>query len=509
MRLMMSAMVALALVSQARASGIVDRTATRDTLSVPFQFLDSLGEAVDAVSGDSVFAVVFSPGGSVVFKDSMAYDDGSIKSCDWEDFAGGKHYTYTERVSVLDGSSTANGVFAYQLVAWDNSLSLQTHYYGTFQIANSTLESSLDSSGLAAANSSKALDSLGLIIDSLQATLDSLQNQDDWVGNFRYAYTDSVLRLRGLEIIGTGANDTAVVIKGSGAGQAMLAQSTDGIAMKLDGLNDSDLVANVIGDIGGLVTPTDTNSSGDTLARLGDSTAFQGSGSSASEIADAVWDESQSGHTSAGTFGKYLDSEISGISSGTGAYTVTIVVYDTSLAQVVPGVDLAVRNVSQTALVAIGATGADGSSSFNLDADSFVVVPTTTGYLFGGCDTVVISGSTVDTVVGYRFDPGTPDSPGLCRVYGYLIDVQGYPETSATIRAHLPQGVVRTSGHIVSPFLVSRTSDSTGYFYLDLIPSDSLSGDLTSYEVSISRSDGTVFRKRITVPAVSNWELIW
>jgi hypothetical protein len=41
-------------------------------------------------------------------------------------------------------------------------------------------------------------------------------------------------------------------------------------------------------------------------------------GVSAATIADAVWDEARTGHTSAGTFGFYLDSAISGVSGGGG-----------------------------------------------------------------------------------------------------------------------------------------------------------------------------------------------
>jgi hypothetical protein len=37
---------------------------------------------------------------------------------------------------------------------------------------------------------------------------------------------------------------------------------------------------------------------------------------SVATMADAVWDEVQSGHTTAGTFGKYLDSAVSGVSTG-------------------------------------------------------------------------------------------------------------------------------------------------------------------------------------------------
>ena len=40
---------------------------------------------------------------------------------------------------------------------------------------------------------------------------------------------------------------------------------------------------------------------------------------SASDVADAVWDEAQSGHTTAGTFGSYLDAKVSTIAGTTGS----------------------------------------------------------------------------------------------------------------------------------------------------------------------------------------------
>lgn len=43
----------------------------------------------------------------------------------------------------------------------------------------------------------------------------------------------------------------------------------------------------------------------------------------AAAIADAVWDEAQSGHTTSGTFGKYLDSQVSLISGGGGGASPT------------------------------------------------------------------------------------------------------------------------------------------------------------------------------------------
>lgn len=47
-------------------------------------------------------------------------------------------------------------------------------------------------------------------------------------------------------------------------------------------------------------------------------------GPTASAIADAVWDEVQSGHTTNGTFGKYVDAAISSISAGSGVNEATV-----------------------------------------------------------------------------------------------------------------------------------------------------------------------------------------
>lgn len=151
------------------SSAIVDRTITRDTLSIPFNFLDSLGSPLTSVAGDSVYLMVFSPGGTEVFRDSMAQNDASITTSAWEDFAGGQNHTYNERVSVLDGTSTSDGVFSYILVAQDVSLSLLSRHWGTFQIVNGTLESKLDSAGFAAVDA--------------QIAVDTLQVQDDWVAH--------------------------------------------------------------------------------------------------------------------------------------------------------------------------------------------------------------------------------------------------------------------------------------------------------------------------------------
>jgi hypothetical protein len=195
--------------------------------------------------------------------------------------------------------------------------------------------------------------------------------------------------------------------------------------------------------------------------------------------------------------------------SGVGAYAVTIVAVDSSLDQSVSGVGLAVRSLDQSSLIAVGGTDASGRVEFNLDADSFLVAASAPGYIFDAFDTVIIQGAGTDTIRGYRFDPGEPASPSLCRVYGYLYSVSGTPADEATITAYLPKGVMRSNGLIVSPYPVSAVTDSLGYFCVDLVPSDSLVGEDTRYEITISRSDGSILRKRLKVPAAASWQLTW
>ena len=233
------------------------------------------------------------------------------------------------------------------------------------------------------------------------------------------------------------------------------------------------------------------------------------SGLDSATLAGWVWNTPQSNHTTAGTFGKYLDVEISSIGSGSGAFSYQLVTYDSTTSQVIPGTNLAVRNINQSALIATGKSDLLGSETFNLDADSFIIVATSPGYIYQTFDTLIVTGAGIDTVFGDQFDPGSPVLPALCRVYGYLYSVSAVPEKDAVVRAFLPAGVAQSGNLIISPFMVTTTSDSSGYFFLDLIRSDSLVPAATQYDLIIERSDGTIVHKRITVPDSTSWQLDW
>lgn len=91
---------------------------------------------------------------------------------------------------------------------------------------------------------------------------------------------------------------------------------------------------------------------------------------SAASIADAVWDEAQGGHVSAGTFGSYLDAAVSGVGGATGSgadsTTITLTVSSVALADASVWIS---SNASGTAVVAGTLTTDDsGEVVFLLDA---------------------------------------------------------------------------------------------------------------------------------------------
>lgn len=246
-------------------------------------------------------------------------------------------------------------------------------------------------------------------------------------------------------------------------------------------------------------------------AMLKDTSAYQGPAADldSSTVAGWVWNTPQANHNTGGTFGRYLDAPVSAVSAGTGAKALRVVSYDRSIDAVIPYAGVRVRNVERTALLAVGRTSANGSVVFNVDADTCVVDAFVSGYTFSGFDTVVLNDHGVDTIVGQWFDPGTPAQPNLCRVYGHVYGVDGAPLAGVAVTASLPKGTARSGAAVISPVTVDAQTDESGYFFLDLIPSSALQPGDTRYELTITQSGSTIFRRRMLVPDMTSWRLDW
>ena len=234
-----------------------------------------------------------------------------------------------------------------------------------------------------------------------------------------------------------------------------------------------------------------------------DSGAFQGAASGLTP-AD-IW-AFQGDRTVSGGYVDSNKTEQGGIAGGD--KNVRFYTIDTcSTADTLDGVFITVQN-SSGVVNAVLATDADGAAEAVVPDGTWLILASKNGYCFPDTAYDIDSNDTV-AVLGYRVSIPPPPTTNTCRVFGYLYDINSQPEVGATVTAFLPSGVARSNGMIVSPFSKSSVSDSTGYFYIDLIPSDSLMPSGTRYEITVSRRDGTILRQRMGIPAVSQWQLDW
>ncbi len=344
--------------------------------------------------------------------------------------------------------------------------------YGTGRDINADFIDSINATVASRSSFNPAIDTVRARANVVQISGDQAA-ADDWE-TMLDGDGGKTLTLRQLRIIGSGGDDTAVVIAGGRAG------------ISVQGGLGGDIASDIAGSIGRV----------DSLGRGG---------------VAALWNEPQADHMLTGSFGRYLDAPVSSVSSpaGNGSYPVTIVAIDSGNGDVISGSELTIHNLDLTALLALGRTDAVGKAGFNLDTGRYIVSTTAPGYLFSAFDTISVTGGGCDTIRGYHFDPGTPSAPGLCRVYGFVYGVGGRPIEGVTVEAQLTEGGVRHVGVIISPYRVTANSDSTGYFYLDLIPSSCLIPGDTRYLISAIDPAGTVLKKKIYVPDITSWQLSW
>ncbi len=404
-----------------------------------------------------------------VFRNGSELFDGWYQSGDPGITANDGWLIFSDQFQDIDGTG-GEGQYLVLVRAYDADSSLYTPSVYNFQVG---LRNDL----------ADALDSLAML-------LDSARSQDDWISS-----------LTADDNIGVDLNNIIGTLDNSEIGEGFLSSAKIGTNAITDQQLNTSAAAEIAYAVwlysqrtvtGGII---DSNRASISLDSAG--------------MANAVWNAPQANHTLSGTFGSYLDGRISSIGSGGGAYARRFVTFDSTIDQVVPGVGLTIRNIDQTALIAAGNTNILGEKWFDLDSGEYIIGAVVPGYIFESPDTAAIDGAGADTLYGYRFDPGTADIPGLCRVYGFLYDLAGDPEIAASVSARVPSGVSRSGAGIVSPFEIETVTDTAGYFHFDLIPSAQLIPDTTRYEITITLDDGTVLRERVTVPDQPDWLLTW
>lgn len=192
---------------------------------------------------------------------------------------------------------------------------------------------------------------------------------------------------------------------------------------------------------------------------------------------------------------------------GTGANQVKIKVLQSSDSAEIVGAQVQILNLTQTSTLGLLTTNAEGCAVFALDNDTLLVRIYKPGWMFTVPETLKVSGDTDTTYYGALFDPGYPPAPELCRVYGWVKDINDLPVSGAKVQAKIDEIPLRYQSVLISPYYKKTTTDSDGYWYLNLFPNSILNPDTTSYIIIIYGSRGTILNLKTEVPSQGSWEL--
>lgn len=198
-------------------------------------------------------------------------------------------------------------------------------------------------------------------------------------------------------------------------------------------------------------------------------------------------------------------------STGSGALACTLFVIDVGTASAVSGAFVRLLNSDESAVAAMGSSDPNGRLLFALDNHEYHAFVYQNGYGQAEIPTSVEvspDGSN-DTIWVTRFDPGSAPQANLCRVYGYVESLDGRGIDGVTVTARIAKSPLLLDGVVISPFALTTTTDSIGYWYLDLIPSAKLDPDDTKYDITLHYPSGTILRKQVSIPVETNFWMRW
>lgn len=213
-----------------------------------------------------------------------------------------------------------------------------------------------------------------------------------------------------------------------------------------------------------------------------------------------------------GDVGDYLaDIANAVVTSGSGAYACTLYVYDSGAGSAVAGAFVRLLNSDQSAVAAMGRSDPNGRLIFSLDDHEYAAFVQQNGFRQTTIPTLVDvdPGGANDSVWLERFDPGEAPTANLCRVYGYVQSLDGRGIDGVIVTARVQKSPLLFGGAVVSPFALTTTTDSSGYWYLDLIPSGELDPDDTKYDVTLHYPSGTILRKQLSIPNAGSFWMRW
>ena len=233
---------------------------------------------------------------------------------------------------------------------------------------------------------------------------------------------------------------------------------------------------------------------------------------------DAAYIAVQIKSTEADTVIFYINTSSAWLGNGDVATTINLV---DSSAAAIASANIKIMNTDEDVTYARTTSDASGQAVFALEAGDYSVILSDYGsHVWTVPETLTVaSTATSDTYVGTAFDPGTPTTASVCRVWGYVYNPDGSAKSGETVKAKLrPQDYPAAydsdgDGSVDSGIFFaitggSTTTSSAGYWYLDLTYSAKvlhLPGEsATKYRITVGEAGIT---HDVTVPSSASSRL--
>lgn len=283
----------------------------------------------------------------------------------------------------------------------------------------------------------------------------------------------------GVRISGGGDGNAVTLLGNSGAGVYVLANGGPGMVIQTISGNQNCVVHTPHGTGVGLASTISGNITGNLSGSVGSVTngvtLANNAVSAAALAADAV-------------------AEIAAANAGTGAYAITVTVTDGTdpLQSAIVRVTNGITSIAQT-------TDASGNASFSLDAATWTVTVTKSGYSFTPT-TRTVTGNQAGTLVNdlvmsvvVSTIPDAPEEVTLCRLYGYLETLDGKVAKNCKFTVNLvTPSAIKSDKVVVGRSITIRTNsegrifskvDGEEVLYHELQRNDLMTPNTSSYTI--------------------------
>ena len=193
--------------------------------------------------------------------------------------------------------------------------------------------------------------------------------------------------------------------------------------------------------------------------------------------------------------------------AGSGANSVVIRCKQAGDSSHIAFAQIQVLDSTENSTIGLLTSDSQGRGFFALNNGIYCVRLYKPGWQFTVPETLKVNGNEDTIYYADAFDPGSPPQASLCRVYGWIYDINNQPVAGAKIQASIKIIPLRYENVVISPYYQSTTTDDEGYWYLDLYPNSALNPSDTKYIFFIYSPSGTILKIETAVPNQSSWEL--